>query len=404
MEKAKENLEKNNLALAAETVEKGKKTVEEVKFNMVVKAMNPAFSKMKAANKIGADISEPEKILLDARNALKIGEYKKAMELSRKCEEVLDDILNSYQKTTETLSELETLFAEAEKAGSDTKEAKKLLVMVKEALSKRDFRKAYALALKTKESLQKGKLEGIKEKIKLGKQLVELGEAEGIEVVEGEVAIQEAEKALEEGDFEKASKMAEDGLKDLKEKIEKTLSSLYKETGETLKGMKQYVSVDEEIKMVLKGKKSLEFGDYQSAFSTLREIKERIKELGKEMAEKSVEEARKDAEEIIDAEDIETGELEDALADMLALYKEGKYSEAFEASKKIKEMAQKLAKGWAQRTYNKAREKVNKIKTLKGSIDLKEFHDALIEAKAEFKRGKYLNCARISDEITRKID
>ncbi len=228
VEKAKENLEKNNLALAAETVEKGKKAVQEVKFNMVVKAMNPAFSKMKAANKIGADISEPERILLDARNALKIGEYRKAMELSRKCEEVLDDILESYKKTTETLSELETLFVESEKAGSDTKEAKKLLVMVKDALSKRDFRKAYALTLKTKEALQKGKLEGIKEKIKLGKKLVEIGEAEGIEVVEGEVAIQEAEKALEQGDLEKARKMAEDGLKDLKERIGSTLSSLYK--------------------------------------------------------------------------------------------------------------------------------------------------------------------------------
>lgn len=404
VEKAKENLEKNNLALAAETVGKGKKAVEETKFNIVVRAMNPAFSKMKAANKIGVDISEAEKILVDARNALKLGEYRKAMELSKRCENTLDEIIESYKKTTGMLSELEKLFSEAEKSGSDTSEAKKLLVAVKNAVSKRDFRNAYTLAIKTRDSLQKGRLEGIKEKIKRGKQLVELGESEGIEVVEEDVTIQEAEKALEKENLEKAEKMAEDALEELKKKVAAHLSSAYKQMKETLTNMREYIDVSDEMKTLIKGKKSIEFGDYSSAFSTLEELEKRAKELGKAMADKSIEKAKKDAEEVIASEDIEAGELEDALADMLLFYNEGKYGEAFEASKDIEQMAQKLAREWAQKRYNDAKNELIRIKNMKEKIDIREFHERLIEAKAEFKRGNYLECSRIAGELIGKME
>lgn len=404
VEKAKENLEKNNLALAAETVEKGKKAVEETKFNIVVKAMNPAFSKMKIANKIGVDISGAEKMLVDARNALKLGEYRKAMELSKKCEDMLDKIMDSYKKTTEMLSELERLFSEAMKSGGDTSEAKKLLVAVKNAIAKRDYIEAYDLAIKTKESLQKGKLEGIKEKIKSGKQLVELGDSKGLDVVEEDVLIQEAEKALEEENLEKANEMAEGALKDLKKKITEHLSSAYAEIKDRLTKMKEHIDVSEELKTLIKGKKSIEFGDYFSAFSMLEELKKREEELGRELAEKSIEKAKEDAEEIIASGEIDTGKLEDALADMLLFYNDGKYGEAFEISKNVEKMAQKLAKEQAQKKYNEARNELNKIKNMKEKVDIKELHEKLIEAKAEFKRGNYLDCARIAGEIVGKIE
>ena len=404
IDKAKESLEKNNLALTAETVEKAKKTADEIRFNIVVKAMNPAFSKIKAAAKIGADISEPEKLLLDARNALKMGEYRKAMELSKRCEEILDDILESYKKTSEILPELEKLFVEAEKSDADISEAKKLLLGVKQALSKKDFVSAYKLAVETKQALEKGKIEGIREKIRSGKSLVELGESHGVDVAEGDVALQEAEKALEEGDEEKAKNLAEDAIKILKTKIEGHISKEFEKINEKLEGMKEYVDIDEEKKMLIKGKKSMEFGDYHSAFSSLEDIKKRMDEISREIAEKSVEKAKSAAEELIAEEDVETTELEDALADMLAMYKEGRYPEAFEASKNVMAMANSMAKSTAQSAYNRARAGLNEFKKLKEAVNVKQFQDPLIEARAEFKRGNYLNCARISSEIAEKIE
>jgi len=383
---------------------KGKKAVEETKFNIVVRIMNPAFSKMKAATKIGVDISQAEKLLMDARNALKIGKYKKAIELSKKCESLLDEIMESYKKTTEMFSELEKLFSEAEKSGGDTSEAKKLLVGVKNSIAKRDFIKAYNLAIKTKEVLEKGRLGGIKEKIKSGKQLIELAQEKGMDVVEEEVTIQEAETALEEGVLEKAKKMAEDVLKNIKKKIEERLSLEYKEMKERLDKMKGQIEVDGELKKLIKGKKSIEFGDYSSAFVALEELKGRAEELGKQMAEKSIEQAKTDAEEVIDSEDIETSELEDVLADMLLFYKDGKYGEAFEISKKVEELAQNLAKELAQKKYNMAKERINEIKNMKEKIEVKAFHEKLIEAKAEFKRGNYLGCSHMAGEIVKEID
>ena len=406
IEKAKENLEKNNLALAAETVERGRKLVEDTKFNMVVKAMNPAFTKIKAAAKIGADISDAERMLLDARNALKLGKYREAMDLSKKCEAILDEILDSYKKTTELLPELEKLFLEAEKSGGDISEAKRLLVGVKQALSKKDYVSAYKLAVQTKEALIKGRLEGMKERIKSAKSLIEIADAHGIDVVEPEVTVQEAEKALGEGDEEKASKLIEEATKELKKRIESELSKQFSELSDALESMKEHLDIDEEKKAIIKGKKSMEFGDYESAFSAIDEIKKRMDELGKEIAEKSVENAKNSAEELISAEDVDTSELEDTVAEMLALYKEGKYTEAFEASKKVMEKANSLAKGMAQSAYNKARANLNELKKIKeiGAVTLKQFQDPLIEAKAEFKRGNYLNCARIAREVSEKME
>ena len=406
IEKAKENLEKNNLALAAETIERGKKLVEDTKFNMVVNAMNPAFNKIKAAAKIGADISSAEKMLLDARNALKLGKYKEAMELSKKCETILDKIMESYKKTTELLPELEKLFTDAEKSGADTSEAKRLLIGVKQALSKKDFVSAYKLAVQTKDALIKGKLEGIKEKMRNAKSLIEIADAYGIDVVEPDVSVQEAEKALEAGDEEKASEMIDDAIKEMKKRIEETLSKEFVELGKKLEPMKEYVDIEEEKKAIIKGKKSMEFGDYESAFSAIDEIKKSIDEMGKEIAEKSVEDAKNSAEELIASEDVDTAELEDLVAEMLALYKEGKYAEAFEASKKVIEKANSLAKTMAQKSYNKARANLNEVRKIReiGGIDLRQFQDSLIEAKAEFKRRNYLNCARISTEISESIE
>ena len=404
LESIEDNIEKGNLALAAETLERSKKKAEDTKFNIVVRAMNPAFSKLKTANKMGADISEPERLLMDARNALKIGEYEKAMELSRECENSLDEIMEGYKKTSEILPELEKLFAEAEKINADTSEAKKLLVRVKQALGKRDFREAYNLAVKTREALTQGKENKIKELLSTGKSLLTLGESAGIDLVNEEVALQEAEKALAGGDYEKARKFAEEGEENIRKALSDAIESKYGEMEEDLERMKEERDVRAESNLLKKGKKFLEFGDFESAIQTLEEIGNKISDAEKEIAEKLVAETKGAVEEILTEEGIKSGELEDLIADMLAAEKEGKYGLAIKFSKEADKKANQLGKNLAQREYKRVKEKLLSLKNMQNKLDLKQFNDRILEAKADFKRGKYLQSAKMSREVLEDIE
>lgn len=404
LEGIEDNIEKENLALAAETLERAKKKAEDTKFNIVVKAMNPAFTKLKAANKVGADISEPERLLMDARNALKIGEYEKAMHLSRECEKSLDDILESYKKTSEILPELEKLFSEAEKINADTSEAKKLLVLVKQAIGKRDFRKAYDLAVRTREALTQGKVNKIKELLASGKKLLKVGESAGIDLVDEEVALQEAEKALAAGDYEKARKIAEEGEEGIKKALSDAIESKYEEMEGNLERMKEERDVKEEMKLLKKGNKFLEFGDFESAVQTLDEIGKKIRDVEKEIADKLVAETKGAVEEILAEEGIKSGELEELVADMLAAQKEGKYGLAIKLSKEADKKANQLGKNLAKREYTRVKEKLLSLKNMQNKPNLKQFNDRILEAKADFKRGKYLQSAKISREVLEDIE
>ena len=404
VKKASDNIEANNLALSAETLERARKKAEEEKFNAVVKAMNPAFSKIKTASKMGADISGPEKLLLDARNALKLGEYRKAMELSKECEAKLDEMIDAYQKTSELLPKLDKLFKEAEKVNADTGDAKRLLVSVKQALSQRDFVRAYALAVQTQEALEQGKEAGIKQTISEGRRLMKIGEEMGLDMVGEEVAFHEAEKALDNDDDIKAKKFADQGLNEVREKIKKHIDIRLDELEADLNDIKGVVDVKENLKLVAKGRKYLEFGDFTSAAQTLKDIEGSMSELQKDIAEEAVERVKKVAEDILAEEGVQNQELEDGLAEMIAALKEEKYSEAIALSKKVEESANKVAKGAAQKAYNDAKAHIAKLKSLQGKVDLKKFNDVLLEARAEFKRGNYVNSMRISNKMVEDLD
>lgn len=404
LKKASDNIDSNNLALSAETLEKAKQKSEDIKFNIVVKAMNPAFSKIKAASGIGADISDPEKLLLDARNALKIGEYKKAMELSKECEDKLDEILEAYKKTSKLLPELDRLFKEAEKLNIDITEAKSLLVSVKKAISERDFVRAYTLSVQTKEALERGKEAGVKQLISEGRRLMKLGEEIGLDMVAEEVSFQEAEKALERDDDAKAKKFAEDGLKEVQEKLKSHLDIRFEEIESDMEEIKDTVDVHDSKALLIKGRKYLEFGDYSSAAESLKQLESMLSSLQKELAEKRVEEVRKTVEEVLAEMKAPNQDLEDGLADMLAAMKEERYADAISISKEVEEKANNVAKNSAQKAYNGAKAELSKLKNLQGKVDLNRFHNALLEARAEFKRGNYIHSMNISRKMLEDLN
>ncbi len=403
LKKASDNIEKNNLALSAETLEKAGKKAEETKFNIVVMAMNPAFSKMKAASKIGADISVPEKKLLDARNALKMGEYTRAMELSAECEQILDEILDAYKKTSELLPKLDKLFKEADRMKADTTEAKKLLVGVKSALNSRDFVKAYELAVKTRDALESGKEAGVKQAMNEGKRLIQMGEELGLDMAGEEVAFQEAEKALKAKDHVKARKFADVGLKDVKEKIRNHIDIRFDEMESDMEAVKGSMDIKEARKLLSKGRKYLEFGDFTSAIQTMREVEELVSVSQKEMAARAVEHAKEMVQKLME-DGIQDSALEDSVADMLAMNREGRYAEAIEAAGRVEQEINNLSKTAAQQAYNEAKQKLAQTKPMQGKIDLKRFHDRLLEARAEFKRGNYINSMNISHEMSSDLE
>jgi tetratricopeptide (TPR) repeat protein len=146
-----------------------------------VKAAGEALSssqfKINYAKNIGADVSEADGILKQAKAAFESKDYRKAIELARRCREEADLAKEHYKELVDTIYSAESKISVAHTYGLDTSAAEKLLAQAV-ANKSRNGEEALDFARQSMEEVQRAlerfspdikvdiKLEGILQKLK----------------------------------------------------------------------------------------------------------------------------------------------------------------------------------------------------------------------------------------------
>jgi|GEM_PF-6668317 len=334
-------------------LQNAREAVSKAEFQAVLSAVAASRPKFVTAKKIGADIGKGMKLLNQARDALNSGEYKKAIEFANLANEEVERIIKNYKEAQEEIKKISTSFEVAEEIGADVKEAKDLLVDARGALQMKDFKKALEIVQKTKEYTHKVESEKAMEYVESAEVVIETARKAGLdtsgpqEILDKAISlireheylkgIKEAEKAKEAGEKVLRNGFAE-GIARLKELAETQHDIDINAINAKIKSAKtkfEYGDIEGAFVEILKGRNLAEGAERIAFNSLLAEINEHMKAMQRldidiSLFEKSLEEVNKTAES-----DVFTGKLlASSLLEDMKHMETRKLNELFEKAKK----------------------------------------------------------------------
>src|SRR5438046_5739112 len=102
---------------AAQLAKKGFQTAQQTQFQRVVGALATSREKFAAAANMGVDLKAPFEDLNTAREAIRRGAFREALDYAKRADGAVDAILDRYRKVEVRLKELHRSFAEVEGFG-----------------------------------------------------------------------------------------------------------------------------------------------------------------------------------------------------------------------------------------------------------------------------------------------
>src|SRR5207245_4096522 len=102
-------------------------------------AIAPSRDKFPAAANMGIDLHGPMADLTSARDLLKRGAFRDALDAAKRADGAVDAIINGYRTVEGRLKEIHRAFAEAEAFGVQTVRARKLAEAARQAYQERNL-------------------------------------------------------------------------------------------------------------------------------------------------------------------------------------------------------------------------------------------------------------------------
>ena len=301
------------------TLQDAREALSKAQFQAVLTAVAVSRPKFVTAKKIGADIKKGMDYLNQARDSLNSGDYKKAIEFANLANEEVERLIKNYKDAEEEMKRITESFKVAERIGADVGEAKDLIVDARGALQMKDFKKALEIVQKTRDYTYKAEYEKAMEYVEAAELVIGTAEKIGLdisgpqEILESAISliqshdylkgIKEAEKARESGEKVLRNGFAE-GVARLKEIMETQPDVDTKAIKAKIKAAEtkfEYGDLEGAFEELAKGRELAEGAERIAFNSLLTEINEHFKALEKleidvALFEKSLKEVEKTGE------------------------------------------------------------------------------------------------------------
>ena len=335
------------------TIQKAREALSKAQFQAVLTAVAVSRPKFVTAKKMDMDISKGMEFLNKARDHLNAGDYRKAIEFANKANEEVERLIKSYEDAEKELKNITESFKVAEKIGADVGEAKDLIVDARGALQMKDFRKALEIVQKTREYTRKAEYEKAMEYVEAAELVVGTAEKVGLDITEVQEVLDSAISMIQAEDYlkgikeaEKASGMGEkllrrgfaNGIARLREIMESRPNIDLKAVNAKIKAAEtkfEYGDIEGAFDELVKGRELAEGAERIAFNSAMAEIKEHLKVLTKldidiDLFEKSLKEVEKTGDD-----DVFNGKtLAESLLEDMKRLETRKLNELFETAKK----------------------------------------------------------------------
>src|SRR5438046_2639584 len=206
--KAEGAIRKGAYREAAQLAKKGFQTAQQTQFQRVVGALATSREKFAAAANMGIDLKAPFEDLNPAREAIRRGAFREALDYAKRADGAVDAILDRYRKVEVRLKELHRSFAEVEGFGVQTLRARKLAEAARQAYQDRNPPEVEKAIQASFEELRRAERERVMEAIERTEFILTLGEQNGADLSEPSRSLQEAIVAVKADDYRRALDLA----------------------------------------------------------------------------------------------------------------------------------------------------------------------------------------------------
>lgn len=196
------------------------KSIKEVRSGVIMKNAQDLLSRVEAsveeARKKGADTSEADKLIEQAKSAMEINELDMLNQYLNEAEDITKNLLTSAQKSKmdkamEIIRKTRNVLIEIRSMGADISEAEKYFKQAEPALRRHDLDEVISFTSKAQEEAQKAKSAYLKGKandlIGQTRKLIEKAEGAGIDTSQVRSKLAEAETALEKELYSKVNEI-----------------------------------------------------------------------------------------------------------------------------------------------------------------------------------------------------
>ena len=380
--------------------------LEEAKFHRVLKTIAESRENFIKAKEIGIDISEPMNILNKARNALKTGNHKEALDWAKKGRKKVRDMVKEHEKTEnaiEMVKELKEGLAEFE---IDLSIIDDKIIEADEYLEQKKYSQSIEVVKEIEDDIDERAYEKIMELVEELEVNILTLERMGLESEEYTKMLEEAIANTKTMDYIKAGKIAIEGKDKILDKIEENLNFKIESVSQIVSNIEDVMET-KEIKEELDDVKDLleeaeeekENGNYKISFDKLKEAEETVNEWQVGEADQKYNEAKETIELLqeIDVQDIDLDGYKTKLDEAGNDIDKKDYPSGIKKTEEVLNDLNIKLKETSEEFFSKA--KVEVVKAKKSGVDINKMREELIECKKNIKQENYTKAIRLSLDV-----
>ncbi|TLZ88347.1 MAG: hypothetical protein E6K02_01550 [Methanobacteriota archaeon] len=268
-DKAEAAIKKGNYREGAQLAKTGFQAIQQAQFQRVVGVIATSREKFTAAANMGIDLHGPMADLTSARDLLKRGAFRDALDAVKRADGAVDAIINGYRTVEGRLKELHRAFAEAEAFGVQTVRARKLAEAARQAYQDRNLPDVAKAVDAAAAELRKAERERVMQSIERAEFVLTVGEQAGADLGEPSRLLQEAIVATKADEHRRALQLAGDA----QTKAERILGDRASEKIGALRGALPHLGDDAGTLKALLNRADASMGtrDFEDTFRALDE-------------------------------------------------------------------------------------------------------------------------------------
>src|SRR2546425_184289 len=181
-DQAEAEIKKGNYRDGAALAKQGFQSIQQAQFRRVLAVIGASREKFMAAANMDINLKAPMEDLNNAREAVKRGAFREAIDSAKRADTGVDQILEGYRKVEGRLKEVHRSFAEAEAFGVQTTRARKLAETARQAYQDRNLVDVEQAVDGAMDELRKTERERVMQSLERGEFVLTLAEQNGVDV------------------------------------------------------------------------------------------------------------------------------------------------------------------------------------------------------------------------------
>ncbi len=380
--------------------------LEEVKFHRVLRTIAESRDNFIKAKEIGIDISEPMNLLNKARDELKEGNHKAALEWANAGKNKVQELVKEHNQTEAMIEKSLNLVDEMSDLGIDLPEASKMISQAETDLRENDYESASKILDEFDEYSGKIVYDKIMELIEDFEMAIATAEEMDMDVGDYTEKIEDVIALTKSGQYVEAGKISIEKTEDLRESILNEMNSKVESFKDIISRIKTDLGDDEDISELEKLETQMDGitdtineGRYRKANSVLQDISEKLKKWHVGEAEESFGKAKEivDLIQDLELEDIELAKYSKMIAEAENALTKDDFSTVIHTSNTLMKDINSNLRKTAEAQFADAKMEV--VKAKKAGVSIEELRKKLIKCKKNIRDEAYAKAIKLSMEI-----